>query len=75
MSKEEREGEAFESVAEYIARNPERAEIVPSDHFREYPFLGCVLPGYPEIEFRQDDFWGRYDKIVSYLRKDGTNPT
>jgi hypothetical protein len=47
---DERIESAFESVAEYIARNPERRGLVPVDGYAQYKFTGCLLPGYPELK-------------------------
>ena len=68
---EQRERGAFEQVAEYIARNPERAKIVEADEFRAYKFSGCLIPGYPELNLWQPDFWERFWRIYSYLGKNG----
>lgn len=68
---DERQPTAFENVVEYIARNPERAGLVGPDRFREYPYTGCLVPGYPELLLRQDDFWERFWKIHAYLRENG----
>src|SRR4051812_6374076 len=37
---DERLETAFEAVAEYIARNPERRELVPVDGYAQYRFTG-----------------------------------
>jgi REP element-mobilizing transposase RayT len=66
---EERERSAFENVSEYIARNPERTKLIPPDRFREYPFTDGLFPGYPELHFRQSDYWERCWRLMSYLRK------
>lgn len=42
---DERQVESFESIAEYIMRNPERAGLVAQDRFRDYKFTGCLIPG------------------------------
>ena len=68
---EEREHDAFESVAEYIARNPERANLVPPDGYRGYKYTGCLIPGYPELVLWLDDYWDRFWKTYSYLRNNG----
>ncbi|MFM8250828.1 MAG: hypothetical protein ACKOBW_04420 [Planctomycetota bacterium] len=68
---DEREQSAFAAVVEYIARNPERANLVPHGHFREYPYTDCLIPGYPEIHYLQPDFWDRFDRVVSSLRSNG----
>ncbi len=71
LREEERERNAFEAVVEYIARNPERAGLVNQDCFRDYPYTGCLVPGYPELTLWQADYWDRFWRIYSYLRKHG----
>ena len=65
---DERQQAAFESLVEYIARNPERKELIGVDCFRDYAYTECLVPGYPELSFKQDDFWPRFWRIESYLR-------
>jgi REP element-mobilizing transposase RayT len=60
---------AFEVVAEYLARNPERAGLVPVDGFRQYPYTGCLVPGYPDLSPWQEDYWERYWRLLSHLRR------
>lgn len=71
LREEERERAAFEEVVEYIARNPERKGLVAPDRFRDYPYTGCLIPGYPELTLWQDDFWDRFWRTYSYLRENG----
>jgi hypothetical protein len=71
LTEEERERSAFETVFEYIARNPERAGMVPRDAFRTYPYTGCLVPGYPELAIWQADFWDCFWRIYAYLREHG----
>ncbi|HUS39776.1 MAG TPA: hypothetical protein VMX74_10020 [Pirellulales bacterium] len=71
LNEEEREREAFEEVAEYIARNPERKRLVPSDGFAAYPYTGCLVPGYPELKPFEDGYWDRFWRIYSHLREHG----
>lgn len=71
LREEQRERNAFEEVAEYIARNPERADLVPIDHFADYKYSGCLVPGYPELIPWQRDFWERFWRTYSYLCKTG----
>lgn len=61
----------FQNVCEYIARNPERADLVGPDEFASYSFSGCLVPGYPELRPFEPDFWTKLDKTVSFLRKEG----
>lgn len=69
LREEDRERDAFEAVAEYLARNPERAELVAIDRYRDYKFTGCLIPGYPELNLWQPDYWERFWRTYSYLRK------
>lgn len=62
---------AFQSIVEYIARNPERKRLVPVDGYRDYKYTGCLIPGYPELEIWQQDFWPRFWRTYSFLRKAG----
>ena len=71
LREEERERSAFENVVEYIARNPERRGLVGPDRFREYPFTGCMVPGYPELKVSQEDYWERFWRTYSHLREHG----
>ena len=71
LRENEREIEVFEALVEYIARNPERAGLVPIDGFREYEFTGCLVPGYPELELWEPGFWERFWSTYSYMRKNG----
>ncbi|MEO2035936.1 MAG: hypothetical protein ABGZ35_28005 [Planctomycetaceae bacterium] len=42
---EERRDSAFESLAEYMARNPERSGLVKPDEYATYEYTGCLIPG------------------------------
>jgi hypothetical protein len=67
----ERQEAAFEMVAEYIARNPERAGLVPDGAFRDYKFTGCLVPGYPDLSPWQRDYWTRFWQLYSRLCQHG----
>lgn len=71
LREEEREQTAFENVVEYIARNAERAGLVAVDHFREYPYTGCLVPGFPELSPWEPNFWTHFWRAISYLRREG----
>jgi len=68
---DERKESSVENLVEYIARNPERKGLVPVDGFRDYKFTACLIPGYPELELWQDDYWPRFWRTYSFLRKNG----
>ena len=59
------------ATCEYVARNPERAGLVAVDAYAAYAYSGCLVPGYPELKPFEADFWTRFDRSVSYLRKHG----
>ena len=67
----ERQEQAFENLVEYIARNPERKGLVPIDQFKAYKYSGSLMPGYPELDFRQANYWQRFWRCYSYLGKNG----
>ncbi len=71
LREDERQEAAFIETCEYIARNPERAALVGVDQYADYPYSGCLIPGYPELRPFEPDFWTRFDRTVSYLRKNG----
>ncbi len=71
LREDERQPKAFQNVVEYIARNPERKQLVPQDGFREYPYTSCLMPGYPDLSPFQSDFWSQFDVLYSQLRRDG----
>ena len=71
LSDDESQEEAFKATCEYIARNPERADLVGVNQFANYAYSGCLVPGYPELKPFEPDFWMRFDRAVSYLRKNG----
>ncbi len=39
----------------------------PYDH----AYSGCLVPGHPELKPLEPDFCTRFDRTVSYLRKNG----
>ena len=68
---DERQGIALQNVVEYIARNPERKQLAPLDGYRDYPYTGCLVPGYPDLKPFQPDFWDLFDRLTSKLRQLG----
>jgi hypothetical protein len=71
LREEQRERSAFEEVVEYIARNPERGQLVSPDKYREYKYTGCLVPGYPDLNAWQEGYWELFWKIYARLRKNG----
>jgi REP element-mobilizing transposase RayT len=58
LREEEREQGAFQSVAHYILQNPVRAQFAATAE--DYPFSGCVIPGFPSWRPTKTDFWERF---------------
>jgi REP element-mobilizing transposase RayT len=75
LREEERDRMALENVFEYIARNPERAELVPPDGFREYRYTGCLVPGFPDLSPWQNDYWDLFWRVYTVLREKGLTRT
>ncbi len=71
LKNEERIETEVTNLVDYIARNPERKQLVEVDHFWQYPYTDCLVPGYPELKIRQPDFWLRFWRIYSFLCKHG----
>lgn len=62
-------------ICEYIARNPERANLVKLDGYTQYSYTGCIVPGYPELKLYSDDFWPRFWRVYSFLQHNGLTRT
>jgi len=71
LSEEQRERTAFEDVCEYIARNPERKQIVGPDEFKRYKFTDCLIPGAPEVHFADNQYWDTFWRIHSSIVSNG----
>ena len=71
LRENEKQESDFQGLVEYIARNPERAHLVPADGYRKYPYTDCLIPGYPELAIWQEDFWPRFWRAYSFLRQNG----
>ncbi|MEZ6095901.1 MAG: hypothetical protein R3C03_16995 [Pirellulaceae bacterium] len=71
LQEDAREKSAFEDVAEYIARNPERKSLIQLDGYATYPYTGCLVPGYPELALFEPDYWTRFWRVYSHLLQNG----
>ena len=67
----ERQGAAFEAVAEYIARNPERAGLVKVNDYKAYPYTNCLMPGYPDMSPWSENYWENFWSLYSQMKKTG----
>ena len=66
LREEERKRGAFAATCFYIAANPVRAELVTDPV--QWPFTGCVVPGYPKLHPLAEGFWPKFWKIYSAAR-------
>jgi putative transposase len=71
LRENELQEDAFVAIVEYIARNPERKQLVGVDEYRNYPYTSCLMPGYPELTLWAPDFWERFWRTCSFLRTHG----
>jgi REP element-mobilizing transposase RayT len=69
LSEEQRERGAFGAVANYVFENPVRAGL--TEDWRSNPFLGALVPGYPDLDPRVDDFWERWWLIYGRMAEGG----
>ena len=65
LRESERERGAFQGACEYVLNNPERAGLCAQ--WREWTYLGAMVPGYPDLDPRRVDFWERFWKIHNRL--------
>ena len=60
----------FQSVVQYVRENPLRAGLVESPHqLPAYPYSGCLVPGYPELNQWDERFWGTFWKLYIQFRE------
>lgn len=59
----ERSGEAFVSLSAYILQNPVRAGLCRV--WDDYPYLGSLALGYPNLHAREPEFWDTFWRIFN----------
>lgn len=65
LQEHERERGAFQTVAHYILENPVRAMLTQTQ--ADYAYLGCCIPGYPDLQCIQQDYWEKFWRIYNRL--------
>ncbi len=65
LSESQRECTAFQSAAWYILENPVRAGLAAD--WAEWPYSGCLVPGWPTLDPRMPDFWPLFWRIWNRL--------
>ncbi|MBI2929155.1 MAG: hypothetical protein HYY24_26115 [Verrucomicrobia bacterium] len=72
LREEERKRGAFASACFYVLNNPVRAGLVKQA--RDWPTLGAVAPGYPDVHPLDEDFWPLFWKLYAQHREPGNPP-
>ena len=62
----ERKRNAFAKICFYILANPVRAGLIKDSE--AWPFCGAVVPGYPRLDPRAEDFWPKFWKLYLAAR-------
>jgi putative transposase len=60
---DERKRGVFQDMCGYVLKNPERAGL--RSDWREWPFLGAMVVGYPVFDPREAGFWEDFWKIYN----------
>jgi len=66
LREDERTRGAFVSTCAYIADNPARAGLTTDGN--TWPFLGSIVPGYPDLAPTVPEFWDCYWQIYNGLK-------
>ncbi|WP_221032824.1 hypothetical protein [Actomonas aquatica] len=70
----ERQRNAFAKACHYVAKNPVRQSLC--DLATDWPYLGNVIPGYPDLPLRDNDHWDRFWRIrTKHLAAHDAPPT
>ncbi len=62
----ERRRNAFAKVCWYVLMNPVRAELAATP--KDWSFMGCMVPGYPEIDPRDEGYWSVFWRVYMKLK-------
>lgn len=73
LKERDREQDAVRRTAYYIAENPVRSGLAAAAE--SYPFTGCMVPGYPELDRLfwsdgGDEYWMRFWRIFASKQPD-----
>jgi putative transposase len=67
LREEERRWDASAETCGYIIANPVRAGLVAEA--REWAYIGAVVPGYPRLDPREVEFWGKFERIQAAVMR------
>jgi REP element-mobilizing transposase RayT len=66
LREEERKRNAFSRFCFYTLANPVRAQLVKAE--RDWPYIGCVIPGFPRMHPLADGYWELFWKLYTQRR-------
>lgn len=66
LRQDERKRNEFADQVGYVRANPFRAGLA-AEESDPWPYECCVVPGYPELDVKQNDYWERFWRVYSYL--------
>lgn len=72
LREEERRHDALARVCFYIVANPVRAGLVSCE--AEWPFIGAVVPGYPDLHPLSEGYWELFWRLCEQLRDAPSSP-
>ncbi|MBK8040363.1 MAG: hypothetical protein IPK22_25005 [Verrucomicrobiaceae bacterium] len=61
LRQHEKAADAVREMAHYIEQNPVRAGLVK--HPRQWPYLGCLVTGYPKLHPLEENYWDKFWRI------------
>ena len=65
LRESDREHAAFQLTALYIFENPVRTNLAA--RWQDYPYTGCCIAGYPDLDIRREDYWDLFWRIYNRL--------
>jgi len=69
LRQHEKGADAVREMAWYIQQNPVRAELVQETS--DWPYLGCMVPGYPTLHPLGDGYWDKFWKVRAAMVERG----
>lgn len=55
--------DGFAAVLHYVAENPVRSKL--ATRAQAWPYSGSIIAGWPDLDWRRDDFWDRWWTIFA----------
>lgn len=65
LRQSEKGADAVREMAWYIQQNPVRADLVKEE--ADWPYLGCMIAGYPTLHPLDEGYWEKFWKIRAAL--------